>query len=166
MPPSPHPPHFYYYFFLGGICFLSKPTRTQKYVQKISHEQSEHMQTYTGTHTQVQAHIHTYKGRHTQTKTHNRSKHLSTHERTQPLSHHVKCQPINWPTEMAVSWATKKNHAPGDHLQNPSCRLLIQCPIIRSKLIPPPPRQRPTHSQQFCLINTQYRSGSFLPQDC
>ena len=43
---------------------------------------------------------------------------------------------------------------------------LIQCPVIRAKLVPPPPRQRRTHNQQFCLINTrtQYRGGSFLPR--
>ena len=43
---------------------------------------------------------------------------------------------------------------------------LIQCPITRSKLVPPPPRQRLTHNQQFCLINTRthYRCGSFLPR--
>ena len=43
---------------------------------------------------------------------------------------------------------------------------LIQCPIIWSKLVPPPPRQSHTHNQQFCLINTrtQYRGGSFLPR--
>ena len=43
---------------------------------------------------------------------------------------------------------------------------LIHCPIVRSKLVPPPPRQRRTHNQQFYLINTrtQYRGSSFLPK--
>ena len=43
---------------------------------------------------------------------------------------------------------------------------LVQCPTIKSKLVPPPPRQRRTHNQQFRLINirTQYRGGSFLPR--
>ena len=43
---------------------------------------------------------------------------------------------------------------------------LVQCPIIKTKLVPPPPRQRHTHSQQLSLITTrtQYRGGSFLPR--
>ena len=43
---------------------------------------------------------------------------------------------------------------------------LIQCLIIRSKLVPPPQRQHRAHNQQFCLINTrtQYRGGSFPPR--
>ena len=44
----------------------------------------------------------------------------------------------------------KQPHAPGDHLQNPSWTN-----PIRSKFVPPPLRQRRTHNQQFCLINTR-----------
>ena len=42
---------------------------------------------------------------------------------------------------------------------------LVQCPIIKTKLVPPPPRQRHTHCQQLSLITprTQYRGDSFLP---
>ena len=43
---------------------------------------------------------------------------------------------------------------------------LVQCHIIKTKLVPPPPRQRRTHCQQLGLITTrtQYRGGSFLPR--
>ena len=50
------------------------------------------------------------------------------------------------------------------------CNGLVQCPIIKTKLVPPPPhhtlRQRRTHCQQLSLITTrtQYRGGSFLPR--
>ena len=43
---------------------------------------------------------------------------------------------------------------------------LVQCPIIKTKLVPSPPRQRRTHCQQLSLITTrtQYRDDSFLPR--
>ena len=43
---------------------------------------------------------------------------------------------------------------------------LVQCPIIKTKLVPPPPCQRRTHCQQLSLITprTQYRGDSFLPR--
>ncbi|KAI8519197.1 hypothetical protein Bbelb_024540 [Branchiostoma belcheri] len=43
---------------------------------------------------------------------------------------------------------------------------VVQCPTIAAKLIPPPPRQRRSHNQQFKLVSTrtQYRGGSFLPR--
>ena len=43
---------------------------------------------------------------------------------------------------------------------------LVQCPIIRSKLIAAPTRQRRCHAQQLQLITTRtkYREGSFLPR--
>ena len=43
---------------------------------------------------------------------------------------------------------------------------LVQCPIDKTKLVPPPPRQRHTHCQQLNLITTrtQYWGGSFLPR--
>ena len=42
---------------------------------------------------------------------------------------------------------------------------LVQCPIIKTKLVPPCPRQHRTHCQQLSLITTrtQYRDRSFLP---
>ena len=45
------------------------------------------------------------------------------------------------------------------------CSGLVQCPIIKTKLVPPPPCQRCTHCQQLSLITTrmQYCGGSFLP---
>ena len=43
---------------------------------------------------------------------------------------------------------------------------LVQCPIIKTQLVPPPLRQRRTHCQQLSLITTrtQYGGGSFLPR--
>ena len=42
---------------------------------------------------------------------------------------------------------------------------LVRHPIIKTKLVPPPPCQRCTHCQQLSLITTttQYQGGSFLP---
>ena len=42
---------------------------------------------------------------------------------------------------------------------------LVECPIIKTQLVPPPLRQRRTHCQQLSLITTrtQYQGGSFLP---
>ena len=43
---------------------------------------------------------------------------------------------------------------------------LAHCPIINSKLVPLPARQRRSHNKQFQLITcrTQYRGSSFLPR--
>ena len=84
--------------------------------------------------------------------------------RTQPLpqrsvSHLI--DPLRWPSLEQLRKTTRLGIIYKIH------HGLIQCPIIRSMLVPPPPRQRCTHNQQFCFINTrtQYKGGSFLPQD-
>ncbi|KAI8494635.1 hypothetical protein Bbelb_278610 [Branchiostoma belcheri] len=43
---------------------------------------------------------------------------------------------------------------------------IVQCPIIKSKLVPPPSRRRRTHNYQLSQIKTrtQYRDFSFLPR--
>ena len=39
----------------------------------------------------------------------------------------------------------------------------VQCPIIKTKLVPPPPRQRRTLCQQLSLITTVQRRFLFTP---
>ena len=43
---------------------------------------------------------------------------------------------------------------------------LVGCSTLKSKLVPPPPRQRRGHDQQFNIIitRTPYRGASFLPR--
>ena len=43
---------------------------------------------------------------------------------------------------------------------------LVECPTLKSKFVPPLPRQRRGHDQQFNIITTRtlYRGVSFLPR--